>query len=294
MNDSHIAMLCAAAAGSVGAFALVRLLLQVSERVESDKATAGSVRALLALPGAFVLRRRENDRELSRKLTEYEGYIAQAGGKFLEGATAAEVFAARYVFPLLAVLFFVVIGTILRLSGGMVFLLAIGFGSLLFFWPETALKAMARDRAAAFVRELPLSLDVMRLVTQSGGDLQSAIESVISVSKPGPLREELVRCLGEVAIGTSLSAALTHVADRVNTPQANAVFSTLAQSLEMGTSVADNVGSAAALIRHQARISAQSKAQKAVVAMSFPLLLLILPGVFIVLFAPMIIQYLNK
>ena len=187
-----------------------------------------------------------------------------------------------------------VLGAVLHLSSGMVFILLVFFGGLLYCWPESGLKAMAAERTARFVHELPLSLDVMRLVTQSGGDLHGAIQSVVQVTPSGPLREELSRCLGEVAIGTSLAAALNHIAERINTPQANAVFSTLAQSLEMGTSVSENVGSAAALIRHQARIAAQAKAQKAVVAMSFPLLLLILPGVFIVLFAPLIIQFMNK
>jgi tight adherence protein C len=100
--------------------------------------------------------------------------------------------------------------------------------------------------------------------------------------------------VAEVTIGTSLSVALNNVAARIGTNEANAVFSTLAQSLEMGTSVAENLQSAAQLIRHSARVRAQAQAQKAVVNMSFPLLLLILPGIFIVLFAPLVIQYVNR
>ena len=158
----------------------------------------------------------------------------------------------------------------------------------------TALKAAAEDRARRFTRDLPGSLDVMRLVAQSGGDLLSAIRAVIDVMGEGPVREELSRVVAEVTIGTSLASALNNVAARVGTNEANAVFSTLAQSLEMGTSVADNLQSAAQLIRHSARVRAQAQAQKAVVNMSFPLLLLILPGVFIVLFAPLVIQFVNR
>ena len=55
-----------------------------------------------------------------------------------------------------------------------------------------------------------------------------------------------------------------------------------------------NLQSAAQLIRHAARVKAQAQAQKAVVNMSFPLLLLILPGIFIVLFAPLVIQFINR
>ena len=134
----------------------------------------------------------------------------------------------------------------------------------------------------------------MRLVAQSGGDLGGAIRAVIEVSPPGPVRDELARALAEVAIGSSLAKALTNIAERVGTNEANAVFSTLAQSLEMGASVADNLQGAAQLIRHAARVRAQAQAQKAVVTMTFPLLLLILPGIFIVLFAPLVIQFVNR
>ena len=90
------------------------------------------------------------------------------------------------------------------------------------------------------------------------------------------------------------SDALNGIAARIGTNEANAVFSTLAQSIEMGTSVSENLKAAAQLMRHAARVRAQAHAQKAVVNMSFPLLLLILPGIFIVLFAPLVIQYVNR
>ena len=92
----------------------------------------------------------------------------------------------------------------------------------------------------------------------------------------------------------TVDEALTNIAERVGTNEANAVFSTLAQSLEMGASVAENLKGAAQLIRHAARVRAQTQAQKAVVTMTFPLLLLILPGIFIVLFAPLVIQFVNR
>ena len=110
------------------------------------------------------------------------------------------------------------------------------------------------------------------------------------------LRAELAQPLPYTLVSDRLTVspdpALNHVAERVGTPEATAVFTTLAQSIEMGTSVSDNLRSASELIRRQARSRAQERAQKAVVNMSFPLLLLILPGVFIVLLAPLVIQFL--
>jgi len=289
--DIIIALSCAAVSAAVLAFVLVKGALGAAD---GARKADSSVRSLLAPVAVFVARRRQLDAELNRTLERLEKLVVQSGGKFLEGATAAEIFAARFVFPLLALAVIIPVGVMLKLPGGLVLIGAAFFAVMLYVYPESGLKSAAEERVRKFTHDLPGSLDVMRLVAQSGGDLLSAIRSVIEVTQQGPVRDELVRVVAEVTIGTSLATALNNVAARVGTNEANAVFSTLAQSLEMGTSVTENLQGAAQLIRHAARIKAQTQAQKAVVNMSFPLLLLILPGIFIVLFAPLIIQFINR
>lgn len=294
----HLAISLAAAgisAGIVG-YVLMRSLSALQSRADGNRASAGAMtlRQLLAPFGAFIQRRRGSDFQLERKLVSYEKLIDQAGGRFLDGATAAEVFAARYVLPAFALILLPLVCTALGLPPAIALLAAVGFAMMLYFWPEQALGDAAKTRVVRFSRDLPQILDVMRLVSQSGGDLHNAIRTAVAVSPDGPVREELSRVVGEVAIGSSLARALNNVAERIDSQDANAVFSTMSQALEMGTEVGDNLGAAAQLIRRAARTRAQEKAQKAVVAMTFPLLLLILPGVFIVLFAPMIIQFTSR
>lgn len=290
----RIALIAAALGAGLLAYAVVRMALRTRESLSNGSSSGGSLRALLSPFGTIIQRRRGNDPELERTLSRLERLVVQSGGKFLEGASGAEVFAARFVLPLLAILVFAALGLLLRLPGGFMLLLALVFAILLYLWPEQALADAAKTRVARFSRDLPPSLDVMRLISQSGGDLGMAIRTVVEVSPDGPVREELSRAIAEVAIGTSLAVALNRIAERIDSPDANAVFSTMAQALEMGTSVSDNLGAASALIRKAQRTRAQERAQKAVVAMTFPLLLLILPGVFIVLFAPMLIQFAGR
>ena len=286
-----IALCCAAVSAAVLSYMFVKGMLGAADDVRKS---GTSIRAILAPVAILISRRRMLDVELNRTLDRLEKLVVQSGGGFLEGADAAEIFAARFVFPLLAIAVIVPVGALFKLSGGVVLIGAVFFAMLLYAYPESGLKAAAEERSRRFTHDLPGSLDVMRLVTQSGGDLYSAIKSVVEVTQKGPVRDELSRVIAEVAIGASLASALNNVAVRVGTNEANAVFSTLAQSLEMGTSVADNLRNAAQLIRHSARVKAQAQAQKAVVNMSFPLLLLILPGIFIVLFAPLVIQFVNR
>ena len=289
--DIVIALVCTA----VSAMALVYLFVRgVLDTASGVSQSGSSLRTILAPIALFIEHRRGKDHELNKTLERLEKLVVQSGGRFMEGATAGEVFAARFVFPIAAFAVILPLGAMLRLSGGMAFMGAVFFAVLLYAYPESGLKSAAAERTRQFTRDLPGALDVMRLVSQSGGDLLSAIRAVIDVMPAGPVRDELSRVVAEVTIGTSLAAALNNVAARIGTNEANAVFSTLAQSLEMGTSVAENLQGAAQLIRHAARVKAQTQAQKAVVNMSFPLLLLILPGIFIVLFAPLVIQFINR
>lgn len=291
--DVILAFIATGVSSAALSYLLVKALLTAAKG-GSRRSGGSSIRSILAPVALFIENRRTKDLELDRTLGRLEKLVVQSGGKFMDGATAGEIFAARFVFPVFALVIVFALGALFRMSGGMVFIMAIVFAALAYCYPESSLKAAAEERARHFTRDLPGSLDVMRLVAQSGGDLLSAIHSVIEVMAAGPVRDELSRVVAETTIGTSLATALNNVAARIGTTEANAVFSTLAQSLEMGTSVAENLQNAAQLIRHTARVRAQAQAQKAVVNMSFPLLLLILPGIFIVLFAPLVIQFINR
>lgn len=290
--DLLLGLLAGALAAALLAYAAVRALLRARVGIARAAADRPALNQLLACFAGLVERRRGRDAALDKRLAELEALVRQSGGAFLGGATAAEVFVARWVLPALSTLVLVVVLPLLRVHPGLVFLAVVLFAVMLWKWPESGLRDLAAKRARLFVRQLPGALDVMRLISQSGGDLFSGIVAVTQVTEPGPVREELVLLRNEVAFGASLPAALNHVAERVGTPEATAVFTTLAQAIEMGTSVSENLRSASELIRRQARSRAQERAQKAVVNMSFPLLLLILPGVFIVLLAPLVIQFL--
>lgn len=290
--DLLLGLLAGALAAALLAYAAVRALLRARAGIARAAADRPALNQLLACFAGLVERRRGRDAALDKRLAELEALVRQSGGAFLGGATAAEVFVARWVLPALSTLVLVVVLPLLRVHPGLVFLAVVLFAVMLWKWPESGLRDLAAKRARLFVRQLPGALDVMRLISQSGGDLFSGIVAVTQVTEPGPVREELVLLRNEVAFGASLPAALNHVVERVGTPEATAVFTTLAQAIEMGTSVSENLRSASELIRRQARSRAQERAQKAVVNMSFPLLLLILPGVFIVLLAPLVIQFL--
>jgi tight adherence protein C len=77
-----------------------------------------------------------------------------------------------------------------------------------------------------------------------------------------------------------------------------AEFSTLViaitQSIETGTSIANTLATTAAEMRNSRLLIAKEEAQKVTVKITFPMLLLIVPGVFIVLLGPIILKLIFK
>ncbi len=227
------------------------------------------------------------------KLAEYKDLLTKSGS-FMGGLNAAEVYTVKFIFAVAGALGTLLFLAVCGMPAGFILLAVPVVAVLGYLYPADALKTQVRKRAAQFVRQLPETLDVMRLIIESGGNFNSAADAVIMTCADGPVKEDFVTMKNELLLGISLQQALLNLADRVDSKEAGAVFITLSQSIEMGTSISENLREISANIRKQARLKAQEKAQKAVIKMSFPLLFLILPGVFIVLLGPLIVQFISR
>ena len=113
--DMVIALVCTAVSAMALAFLFVKGMLGTADGL---KRSGSSLRAILVPLALFVEQRRGKDQELGRTLERLDKLVVQSGGRFMEGATAAEVFAARFVFPVFAFALILPLGAMLRLSGG--------------------------------------------------------------------------------------------------------------------------------------------------------------------------------
>ncbi len=227
------------------------------------------------------------------KLSEYKDMLSKSGS-FMGGLNAAEVYTARFIFAVAGALGTLLFLAVCRMPAGFILIAVPVVAVLCYLYPADALKTQVRKRAALFVRQLPETLDIMRLIIESGGNFNAAADAVILTSSDGPVKEDFLTLKNELLLGISLQQALLNLADHIDSKEAGAVFITLSQSIEMGTSISENLREISANIRKQSRLKAQEKAQKAVIKMSFPLLFLILPGVFIVLLGPLIVQFISR
>lgn len=164
-----------------------------------------------------------------------------------------------------------------------------GFG---FFLPDQWLRDRVKQRQNQINLTLPDALDTMSLVVGAGLTFSEALNVYLKSNPTGPLSEEFEIMRNQMALGVSRAQAITEMADRVESTSLKNFASAVTQSERTGTPLAQTLENQAGDLRLQRFQHAEELGQKAPVKMLAPLLLLVFPCIFIVLFAPMGIRYL--
>ncbi|MDD3952695.1 MAG: type II secretion system F family protein [Lentisphaeria bacterium] len=153
-------------------------------------------------------------------------------------------------------------------------------------FPTANLRGMAAQRQKKFFRQFPNALDIFCVCVEAGLDFSTSANYVINCFIAGPVREELQLMQQEFNFGKSQAEALNNISGRINIPEVTTVIGGITQAMEMGTPMAEMLKISAREMRKKRALAAEEEAKKAVVKITMPLLLLIMPGVFIVLLGP--------
>ncbi|MCL4534571.1 MAG: type II secretion system F family protein [Bacteroidetes bacterium] len=150
-----------------------------------------------------------------------------------------------------------------------------------------SLRVSARKRKIE--KTLPDALDLITISVEAGLTLEAALARVVARSK-GPLADEFGRALQETGLGKDRAMALRDVSKRTGVADLQSVVASLIQAEEMGTSIGNvlRVQSDAVRVRRQQR--AQEQAIQAPVKMLVPLILFILPTMFVVILGPAVLR----
>lgn len=173
------------------------------------------------------------------------------------------------------------------------FMLWLGVSALGYFTPDLLLFSKGQERQAEIQRELPDTLDQMTIAVEAGLGFDSAMARSARAGT-GPLAEELTRTLQEVQLGVSRSQSLRQLMDRTDVPDLRHFVLALIQAENYGIPVADVLRTQAAELRTKRRQRAEEHAMKIPVKIVFPLVLCILPALFIVILGPAAIRIYNS
>jgi tight adherence protein C len=170
--------------------------------------------------------------------------------------------------------------------------LALGVTALCYFVPDILLRNYAEKRRAAIKMELPNALDQMLISVQAGLGFETAMARVGETGK-GPLADELVRTLQDMQVGRSRKEAYLAMAQRVDVPDLRSFVRAVVQADSYGIAIANVLKSQATVMRVKRRQRAEEHAMKMPVKMLFPLIVSILPALFIVVLGPTVLSIMD-
>jgi tight adherence protein C len=151
-----------------------------------------------------------------------------------------------------------------------------------------------RRKKGRHIRQaMPEALDLLALVLQAGLDFQVALQHYVDRGTPGPLRDELAKLQTEIRVGAGRVQALRHLMERHQEPSLREMAKSVIQGLELGASLAPVLRAQAQALRYRQSCDAEKAAAQAPLKLLFPLFVFIFPTIFIILFGPMAIQYMQ-
>ncbi len=163
------------------------------------------------------------------------------------------------------------------------------------YLPVVILKNSIARRYQKIRRQLPDALDLLVICAEAGLSLDAALTRV--AREMGPSAPELSDEVGLTAIELGFlpnrRQALLNLVRRADLPPIRAVVNTLTQTERYGTPLAHSLRVLAAEFRDDRMMKAEEKAARLPAIMTVPLILFILPCLFIVLIGPAIIQVLD-
>ncbi|MDV7999870.1 type II secretion system F family protein [Rhodococcus sp. IEGM 1408] len=167
----------------------------------------------------------------------------------------------------------------------LLFLLILGTAVVCYFLPELLLKSRGQERNDEIQLELADTLDQMTIAVEAGLGFDAAMARA-GRNGTGALAQELVRTLQEIQVGQLRRTAYEHLALRTDVADLRRFVRAIIQADAYGISVADVLRTQAGEMRIKRRQRAEEKAQQIPVKVIFPLMLFILPVLFIVLLGP--------
>ncbi|SDK51563.1 tight adherence protein C [Arthrobacter sp. ov407] len=171
-------------------------------------------------------------------------------------------------------------------------LLMLGITALAYFVPDILLRNYAQKRREKIKLELPDTLDQMLISVQAGLGFETAMARAGQNGK-GPLADELIRTLQDIQVGRSRKDAYLAMAQRVDVADLRSFVRAVVQADTYGIAIANVLDSQAKGMRVKRRQRAEEHAMKMPVKMLFPLIMSILPALFVVVLGPTVMSIMD-
>lgn len=163
-------------------------------------------------------------------------------------------------------------------------------------YPYLWLYEKKKTRQQEIVSSMPNVVDMLSLSVEAGLDFNAGIKKVCDIykSEKDPFVEELYFMNKNMKLGKTREEALKTMAERVDTQELHSFSSTLVQAEKMGSNISDVLKSQAVRMRQERFMNAEKMGAAASQKLLIPMILFIFPLIFIIIFGPIILQFIYK
>lgn len=177
------------------------------------------------------------------------------------------------------------------LQMGFPWFFGVGIGLFGWFFPAIYCSQARKNRYTAIVIDLPFFIDLMALSTEAGLDFMGSLQRIVEKAENSILAEEFQIVLKDIKLGSSRKEALTALSERLDIPEITSMVAIVRDAEETGASIAQVLKDQSIQMRLERFVRAEKAGAKASQAMLIPMMFLILPAVFLMVFAPVVLQF---
>ena len=141
------------------------------------------------------------------------------------------------------------------------------------------------------VCDLPFFIDLMALSTEAGLDFINAMQRLVDKSHKSVLADEFAIVLKDIKLGSSRGDALKQLAARLDIPEVTSFCAVVVDADQTGASISSVLKDQSLQMRLERLVRAEKAGARASQMILLPMMLFILPAVFIMVFAPVGLQF---
>ncbi len=167
----------------------------------------------------------------------------------------------------------------------------IALGLVGFFLPGMMANSSKKERYTAVILDLPFFIDLLALSTEAGLDFIGSIKKIVEKANGSVLADEFDKVMRDISLGATRERALKDMSYRLDINEVTSFVNVLTDADATGASISTVLKDQSEQMRLERFVRAEKAGAKASQAMLLPMMAFILPAVFIMVFAPVALQF---
>lgn len=205
------------------------------------------------------------------------------------------IFAAEVLFCMIVSIGMTLFFMMITMNGIVLVFVAVIFGFVGYIYPSMIIISNADKRQIQIMKSLPFAIDLIGAAMRSGIDFTAAVRYYVSTeTEKNPLALEFGIMLRQLELGKNRIEAFGSMTKRIQTEAFAAFVSAVVHGFEVGASIVETMKIQAEEMRRVRFNVAERKAARAASAMILPIAMFIMPAMFLIIGAPILIRVMSS